>query len=36
MAAKLVEIIRINNDKTFIFKRFTESFALASGQEEMW
>ena len=35
MAAKLVEIIWINNRKTFIFKSFTETFALGIQQEEM-
>lgn len=36
MAAKLVENIRINNRKPFIFQYFTDSFAFSSfaGENE--
>ena len=34
MPAKVVENIRINNGKPFIFKHFTETFALAGFVEE--
>lgn len=35
MAAKLVENIRINNRKPFIFQYFTESFAFGSFAKEI-
>jgi len=35
MPAKLVENIRNNNGKPFIFQQFTETFALGSTGKEM-